>query len=225
MDALDRLARHIAQRVKGSTGSRPSVVQPEGLSNRTPSLRVCGTDSSLASSGEAVARTLLDAEPRIALFRRAATIPRSTGVSITPYMMCRATRRSSPTGSTSPLEPAEADSHASARGACGGHWRALGRAHRVRRQRVAPHAAPEAARQRLDRARTRATSCRAISPARSTAAREAAQQLRRAARRRAELHVHGHSDRRRDGGHARHGRIPEREMDREDGTSPSGADR
>jgi seryl-tRNA(Sec) selenium transferase len=77
----------IAQRVKGIDGIQTSVVQPEGLSNKTPSLRVLWDRKQLGASGEAVARTLLDGEPRIALFPARADDPAMTGVSITPYML------------------------------------------------------------------------------------------------------------------------------------------
>ena len=77
----------IAQRVKGINGIQTSVVQPEGLSNKTPSLRVLWDRKQLGASGEAVARTLLDGEPRIALFPARGDDPAMTGVSITPYML------------------------------------------------------------------------------------------------------------------------------------------
>jgi seryl-tRNA(Sec) selenium transferase len=77
----------IAQRVKGINGIQTSVVQPEGLSNKTPSLRVLWDRKQLGASGEAVARALLDGEPRIALFPARAEDPAMTGISITPYML------------------------------------------------------------------------------------------------------------------------------------------
>jgi hypothetical protein len=77
----------IAQRVKDIDGIQTSVVQPEGLSNKTPSLRVLWKRESLGTSGEAVARALLDGEPRIALFPAHGDDPALTGVSITPYML------------------------------------------------------------------------------------------------------------------------------------------
>ena len=77
----------IAQRVKGIDGIQTTVVQPEGLSNKTPSLHVLWERGRLGASGEAVARTLLDGEPRIALFPARNDDPKLTGVSITPYML------------------------------------------------------------------------------------------------------------------------------------------
>ena len=65
------------------------MMQPAGLSNRTPSLRVLWTASAVRHlRAKNVARTLLDTEPRIALFPAGgAGDPSLTGVSITPYML------------------------------------------------------------------------------------------------------------------------------------------
>ena len=79
---------HIAQRLTAIPGVTATVSQPNGLSNRTPSLRVWWDPQRFGFSGELAARTLLDAEPRIALVAgRRAGPPPETGVSITPYMM------------------------------------------------------------------------------------------------------------------------------------------
>jgi seryl-tRNA(Sec) selenium transferase len=78
---------HIAQRVSAVDGIQTSVVQPEGLSNKTPSLRVLWDPKHLGVSGETVARTLLDGEPRIALFPARGDDATKTGVSVTPYML------------------------------------------------------------------------------------------------------------------------------------------
>jgi seryl-tRNA(Sec) selenium transferase len=78
---------HIAQRVSAIDGIQTSVVQPEGLSNKTPSLKVLWDRARLGASGETVARTLLDGEPRIALFPARSDDETKTGVSITPYML------------------------------------------------------------------------------------------------------------------------------------------
>ena len=77
----------IAQRVKGIEGIQTKVVQPEGLSNKTPSLHILWNRASLGVSGDSIARALLDGEPRIALFPARADAPDLTGVSITPYML------------------------------------------------------------------------------------------------------------------------------------------
>ena len=79
---------HIAGRVSAIDGITTSIVQPAGLSNRTPSLRVWWPRQKFGISGEELARTLLDTDPRIALFPAGgAADPSLTGVSITPYML------------------------------------------------------------------------------------------------------------------------------------------
>ena len=79
---------HIARRVSAIEGVTTSLVQPAGLSNRTPSLRVWWPRQRFGISGEDLARTLLDTDPRIALFPASgAGDPSLTGVSITPYML------------------------------------------------------------------------------------------------------------------------------------------
>ena len=79
---------HINQRVSAIAGVTTSVNQPNGLSNRTPSLRVLWDRQKLGITGEAVARLLLDGDPRITLdAARGAGQGAQTGVSVTPYMM------------------------------------------------------------------------------------------------------------------------------------------
>jgi L-seryl-tRNA(Ser) seleniumtransferase len=78
---------HIARRVSDVNGVTTSVVQPEGLSNHTPSLKVLWDRERLGVSGDLVASILLDSDPRIALFAAGGTTPSQTGVSITPYML------------------------------------------------------------------------------------------------------------------------------------------
>lgn len=79
---------HIADRVSSVPVVTTEIVQPEGLSNRTPSLHVRWREEELRLDGETVMRTLLDGEPRIALFAlRGRREPGTTGVTITPYMM------------------------------------------------------------------------------------------------------------------------------------------
>jgi len=64
------------------------MVQPAGLSNRTPSLRVMWPRQQFGVTGEELARTLFSTDPRIALFPAGgAGDPSVTGVSITPYML------------------------------------------------------------------------------------------------------------------------------------------
>jgi L-seryl-tRNA(Ser) seleniumtransferase len=88
---------HIAGRVAAVAGVTTTVVQPEGLSNRTPSLRILWDRERLGIAGDAVARLLFDGSPRITLnATRGAgqTGPAGqtgqagqTGVSVTPYML------------------------------------------------------------------------------------------------------------------------------------------
>ena len=79
---------HIGQRVAAVPGVSTAVVQPTGLSNRTPSLKILWDRQKLGITGEAVARLLLDGDPRITLdAARGAGEPGQTGVSVTPYML------------------------------------------------------------------------------------------------------------------------------------------
>ena len=79
---------HIAGRVTPIDGVTTSIVQPIGLSNKTPSLKVWWNRQRFSISGEAAARALFETEPRIALFAAAdPSDPSRTGVSITPYML------------------------------------------------------------------------------------------------------------------------------------------
>ncbi len=79
---------HIARRLSGIDGVSTTVTQPGGLSNRTPSLRIWWNQERLGFSGETVARTLFEIEPRIVLSPgRRPGPPAETGVSVTPYMM------------------------------------------------------------------------------------------------------------------------------------------
>ncbi len=73
--------------------------QPNGLSNRTPSLRVLWDQQRLGLSSEAVVRALNDGEPRITLVPArgggggGGAQAALTGVSITPYMMAAGEER------------------------------------------------------------------------------------------------------------------------------------
>jgi uncharacterized pyridoxal phosphate-dependent enzyme len=82
---------HIAGRIATVEGITTSIVQPSGLSNRTPSLRVLWDPRQFGVSGDDVVRTLLETEPRIALSAagrgRDPNQAAMTGVSITPYML------------------------------------------------------------------------------------------------------------------------------------------
>jgi uncharacterized pyridoxal phosphate-dependent enzyme len=77
---------HIAQRLSSIQGVTTAVVQPNGLSNRTPSLRIQWDRQRFGLTGDAAVRAMLDGDPRIAL-AAAGGAPPLTGVSVTPYMM------------------------------------------------------------------------------------------------------------------------------------------
>lgn len=77
----------IARRVATVPGVTTSVVQPEGLSNRTPSLDIRWDGAKLGIDGRAVARQLFDGDPRVALFPAQDKPGAGTGVSVTPYML------------------------------------------------------------------------------------------------------------------------------------------
>jgi L-seryl-tRNA(Ser) seleniumtransferase len=84
LEALD----HIARRLGAIEGVTTSVAQPNGRSNRTPSLRVWWNRDRVGLSGDEVSRLLLTTEPRIALpSARNAQDPALSGVSVTAYMM------------------------------------------------------------------------------------------------------------------------------------------
>lgn len=79
---------HIASRVSDIDGVTTAIVQPEGLSNRTPSVKLLWKQEQLGMSGETASRALFDGEPRIALHvSRGDDDPSLTGVMVTPYMM------------------------------------------------------------------------------------------------------------------------------------------
>ena len=83
---------HIAQRLSSIQGLTTSVVQPNGLSNRTPSLRIQWDRQRFGMTGDVVVRAMLDGDPRIAL-AAAGGAPPLTGVSVTPYMMAAGEER------------------------------------------------------------------------------------------------------------------------------------
>ena len=79
---------HISRRLATIAGVTTNVTEPAGLSNRTPTLRVWWDPQRLGFSGETVARTLFETEPRIYLTAgRRAGPPVETGINVTPYMM------------------------------------------------------------------------------------------------------------------------------------------
>jgi L-seryl-tRNA(Ser) seleniumtransferase len=81
---------HISSRVKQIEGVTTSIVQPnEGLSNRTPTLRVQWDGARLGITGQEVAKILLDTDPRIVVAGGSGMRPATmaSSVSIVPYMM------------------------------------------------------------------------------------------------------------------------------------------
>jgi L-seryl-tRNA(Ser) seleniumtransferase len=79
---------HISQRVSTVAGVTTTINQPNGLSNRTPSLTIVWDRQKVATTGDTVARVLLDGEPRITLdAARGGPQGSQTGVRVTPYMM------------------------------------------------------------------------------------------------------------------------------------------
>jgi len=82
---IDRIAAS-AKRVDGVT---TAVIQPQGLSNRAPTLRIAWDGAKLGITGQEVAKTLLDTEPRIVLGGGTGSRPdrMASTISIMPYMM------------------------------------------------------------------------------------------------------------------------------------------
>ncbi len=76
----------IADRVSTVDGVETSVVQPPGLSNRTPTLDVLWNPERFGVTGKEVAAGLFDGDPRIAMHTRGGAAGK-TGIAINPYMM------------------------------------------------------------------------------------------------------------------------------------------
>lgn len=78
----------VAKKVSAIDGVTTSIRQPEGLSNKTPSLVIRWDSAKIGINGRDLARHLYTTEPRIALptgFERGdGTV---TGISVVPYMM------------------------------------------------------------------------------------------------------------------------------------------
>ncbi|HEV7502086.1 MAG TPA: aminotransferase class V-fold PLP-dependent enzyme, partial [Vicinamibacteria bacterium] len=78
----------VGKRVSAVPGVTTTVVQPKGLSNRMPSLRVFWDRKQFGLAGDVAARTLFEGDPRVGVFAaRHDTNPALTGVSVNPYMM------------------------------------------------------------------------------------------------------------------------------------------
>jgi len=78
----------VGKRVSAIPGVTTTIVQPKGLSNRMPSLRVFWDRKKFGLAGDAAARTLYEGDPRVGVFAaRHDSNPALTGVSVNPYMM------------------------------------------------------------------------------------------------------------------------------------------
>ncbi len=79
----------ISQRVTKIGGVTTAVEQPEGLSNRTPSLKIMWDAGQIGITGQEASKLLLDTEPRIVLASGIGSRPdrMMSSVSVTPYMM------------------------------------------------------------------------------------------------------------------------------------------
>ncbi len=79
---------HIARRVSSIEGVTTEVLEPKGLSNRTPNLAVRWDRSRIGVTGRAVAQSLLEGDPRVAnLGAVSGKSPTETGILLNPYMM------------------------------------------------------------------------------------------------------------------------------------------
>jgi L-seryl-tRNA(Ser) seleniumtransferase len=78
---------YVGSRVAAVPGVTTSIVQPKGLSNRMPSLRVLWDRGRLGVAGESVVRALYDGTPRVAVFPARGDDDAQTGVTVNPYMM------------------------------------------------------------------------------------------------------------------------------------------
>ena len=80
---------HISEKVSSVKGVTTEVVQPRGLSNKTPSLRIRWEGAAVGITGSEVAKQLLDNEPRIVVAGGTGFRPNrmESTVTITPYMM------------------------------------------------------------------------------------------------------------------------------------------
>jgi len=118
---------HISQRVKGIAGVTTETLQPRGLSNRAPQLRIRWDGAKLGITGEEAEKLLYKGDPRI-IFGGAAGNRRESGESsltIMPYMMMPGDEKAvaeairSVLAKPPQIEPAAATSAAAS---VGGQW-------------------------------------------------------------------------------------------------------
>ena len=142
---------HIAGRLSSIAGVTTTVVQPNGLSNRTPSLRIQWDRQKLGLAGDAVVRALLEGNPRIATAaaRRGSAADGRLGDPLHDGPRRRTDRRRPPARAA--LDAGHAagrrGTHDAGRRSCG----AVERQHPVRRGEGHAWAALDAARQRTRR--------------------------------------------------------------------------
>ncbi|WP_207944758.1 aminotransferase class V-fold PLP-dependent enzyme [Actinomadura rubrisoli] len=79
--------KDITRRVSVVRGLTTKIVQPDGLSNRTPTLTILWNAEKLGVTGQTIVDTLWNGEPRIAINAAGGGDPAQSGVSITPYML------------------------------------------------------------------------------------------------------------------------------------------
>jgi uncharacterized pyridoxal phosphate-dependent enzyme len=79
----------ISKRVTTVNGVTTKVQEPEGLSNKTPSLHISWDATQVGITGEEVAKLLLEEEPRVVLGGAKGSRPdrMASAVSVMPYMM------------------------------------------------------------------------------------------------------------------------------------------
>jgi len=79
----------IGTRVTAVSGVTTSIIQPIGLSNKTPSLRIIWDGAQLGITGTEAAKLLLDEEPRIVVAGGTGTRPNTMAstLTVTPWMM------------------------------------------------------------------------------------------------------------------------------------------
>jgi D-glucosaminate-6-phosphate ammonia-lyase len=80
---------YISKEVTKVPGVTARVEEPQGLSNRTPSLRIEWDASQLGITGQEVSKMLMESEPRIALGGASGVRPdrMNSSVTVTPWMM------------------------------------------------------------------------------------------------------------------------------------------
>lgn len=79
---------YVASRVSSIQGVTTAIIEPKGLSNRTPTLAIRWDQTLLGISGKTVTQLLFDSDPRIAtLGQIGGKNSTETGIMLNPYMM------------------------------------------------------------------------------------------------------------------------------------------